>query len=397
MAQVSEIERRRQAERRLAEIEGRVKGLKRVGKATEAAAQAGEAKVLRQAIAHAADAALDANRAQVRLVQVYAGGDTVYVFDMRRVGWPALTTLWSQRLAAHGAGFELKNLAAVGIVPEKPVECTLQMSGLLLGTHRRSLLSAAAEYLNLSISKKEQTSDWSAPNLSQAQLDYAALDAVLVVKLAARMLPALGTMRDAYLLQRDAQAAVAEMELRGILLDVGALNVLMDELRSECAEWRARYLSACHAMGRPDLVASGIPETPEGKRSLLTELLTEDERRNWKKTPGDGKLATSRTELLRGAHYPPIAALARLGSDRQVDIVVRSDARSTGLADHRPSAPVLQHGGRQERPRHGQQPTCSADSAGSPVPPALSSGARERARWRRFRFDGIARGLLDRG
>ena len=34
MAQVSEVQRRRQAERRLAEIEGRVKGLKRVGKAT---------------------------------------------------------------------------------------------------------------------------------------------------------------------------------------------------------------------------------------------------------------------------------------------------------------------------------------------------------------------------
>ena len=53
----------------------------------------------------------------------------------------------------------------------------VQMSGLLLGTHRSSLLSAAAEYLNLSISNKEQTSDWSAPNLSQAQIDYAALDA----------------------------------------------------------------------------------------------------------------------------------------------------------------------------------------------------------------------------
>jgi hypothetical protein len=72
----------------------------------------------------------------------------------------------------------------------------VQMSGLLLGTHRSRLLSAAAEYLNLSISNKEQTSDWSAPNLSQAQIDYAALDAVLVVKLAARMLPALGTIRE---------------------------------------------------------------------------------------------------------------------------------------------------------------------------------------------------------
>ena len=312
MAQVSEIERRRQAEHQLAEIEGRVRGLKRVGKGTEAAVAAAEAKVLRQVMAHAADAALDANRAQVRLVQVYPGGDEVYVFDMRSVGWVALTPLWSQRLAAHGAGFELKNLAAAGIVPEHPVECTMQMSGLLLGTHRRSLLSASSEYLNLSISKVEQTSDWSAPNLSQAQLDYAGLDAVLVVKLAAKMLPALGTMRDAYLLQRDAQAAVAEMERRGVLLDIDAHAALVNDLRAERAEWVSRYLAACRDMGRPDLVAAGVPETPEGKRALLTELLTEDERRNWKTTPKDGKLSTSKVELLRGAHYPPIAALAQL-------------------------------------------------------------------------------------
>src|SRR5687768_8746250 len=153
----------------------------------------------------------------------------------------------------------------------------MQMSGLLLGTHRRSLLSAASEYLNLSISKAEQTSDWSMPNLSQAQIDYAALDAVLVVKLAARMLPALGTMRDAYLLQRDAQAAVAEMERRGILLDLVAHRALMNDLRAERADWTDRYLAACRDMEREDLVASGIPETPDGKRSLLTELLTEDE------------------------------------------------------------------------------------------------------------------------
>ena len=151
--------------------------------------------------------------------------------------------------------------------------------------------------------------------------NYAALDAVLVVKLATKMLPALGTMRDAYLLQRDAQAAVAEMERRGILLDLAAHRALMDDLRAERADWTDRYLAACREMEREDLVASGIPETPDGKRSLLTELLTENERLNWKKTPVDGKLATGRTELLRGAHYPPIAALARLG---QIDKLMSS-------------------------------------------------------------------------
>ena len=283
-------------------------------------------------MAHAADAALDANRAQVRLVQVYAGGDEVYVFDMSSVSWVALTPIWSQRLAAHEAGFELKNLAAACIVPKHPVECTMQMSGLLLGTHRRSLLSATSEYLNLSILKKEQTSDWSASTLSRAQLDYAGLDAVLVAKLAAKTFPALGTMRDAYLIQRDAQAAVAEMERRGVLLDTDAHAALMDDLGAEREEWMRRYLTACRAIGRTDLVAAGVPETPEGKRALLTELLTEDERRNWKTTPKEGKLSTSKVELLRGAHYPPIAALAQLSGDRQTDFVLRYESRRASLA-----------------------------------------------------------------
>ena len=150
-------------------------------------------------------------------------------------------------------------------------------------------------------------------------------------------------------------------------------------------------------MGRQDLAASEIPETPEGKRSLLTELLTEDERRNWKKTPVDQKLATGKTELLRGAHYPPIAALARLG---QIDKLISSFG-PTLAAQVSPITgrlhPSYHTAGAKSGRATVSSPPVQQNSAGSPVPPALSSGARQRARWRGFRFDGTARGLLDRG
>ncbi len=50
----------------------------------------------------------------------------------------------------------------------------------------RSLDDASREFLNINLTKKKelQTSDWSAPNLSRPQLNYAALDAVLAFRLA---------------------------------------------------------------------------------------------------------------------------------------------------------------------------------------------------------------------
>ena len=122
-------------------------------------------------------AGLDPHRAQVRLVQIYGGGDTCAVLDMRTVSWAILAPLWARKLVIHNSQFELTFLRAQDIYPEQ-VECTMQGAGLMLGIHRRSLVKAVAEYLAWQMPKGLQVSDWGAAVLSGDQLAYAALDAV---------------------------------------------------------------------------------------------------------------------------------------------------------------------------------------------------------------------------
>ena len=183
MAFPSEIARREQALKRLKQIRGRAKGLKAVGKHDKAGAEREAAKLLTLEADCAKDATFDPYRSKIRVIQVYGGGRRCAVIDMTRVGWEVLAPLWGRRLVAHNAAYEAKFLIMEGIEPDR-IDCTMQAAGLLSGWKRRGLKTVAAEYLDLMISKKEQKSDWSAPHLSQPQINYAALDAVLAVKLA---------------------------------------------------------------------------------------------------------------------------------------------------------------------------------------------------------------------
>ena len=151
-----------------------------------------------------------------------------------------------KHLVAHNSAFELKFLRHAGIEPVHPLACTMQMSGLFCGPHRRSLKAAAFEVLALDLSKVEQAGDWSAPNLPPgADFRYAALDAVACYQLAHQLGPTLDTRRPAYLLQRECQAVCWDMERRGILLDQDAHQVLMADLKAERAAIAAGYVAAC--------------------------------------------------------------------------------------------------------------------------------------------------------
>ncbi len=85
----------------------------------------------------------------------------------------------------HNASFEKRILGASGIVID-PVFDTLAASRALcgrtvLGGH--SLASVCERELGLLLDKSEQTSDWRKRPLSDRQLDYAALDAEVLVHL----------------------------------------------------------------------------------------------------------------------------------------------------------------------------------------------------------------------
>lgn len=77
----------------------------------------------------------------------------------------------------HFARFDMAALyAAFGVMPE-PVYCTKIASKLVRTyTDRHGLKDLARELLGVDMSKQQQSSDWGAETLTQAQLDYAASD-----------------------------------------------------------------------------------------------------------------------------------------------------------------------------------------------------------------------------
>ncbi|HYE27987.1 MAG TPA: ribonuclease D [Allosphingosinicella sp.] len=77
----------------------------------------------------------------------------------------------------HFARFDLASIRAYLGVVAAPVYCTKTASRLIRTyTDRHGLKELVKELLGQDISKQQQSSDWGAPDLSDAQKDYAASD-----------------------------------------------------------------------------------------------------------------------------------------------------------------------------------------------------------------------------
>ncbi|MBZ9653886.1 ribonuclease D [Phyllobacterium lublinensis] len=84
----------------------------------------------------------------------------------------------------HFGRFDLAVLFhTFGVMP-KPVFCTKIASRLVRTyTDRHGLKEICSELLDVNLSKQQQSSDWAAPELSQAQLEYAASDVLYLHRL----------------------------------------------------------------------------------------------------------------------------------------------------------------------------------------------------------------------
>ncbi|MCE4223047.1 ribonuclease D [Methylobacterium sp. C25] len=104
------------------------------------------------------------------VVQIVPGGPEP-VHLKRVLGDPAVQTIF------HFARFDLAVLyRALGVMPG-PVYCTKIASKLARTyTDRHGLKDVVREMVGVELSKQQQSSDWGAETLSQAQLDYAASD-----------------------------------------------------------------------------------------------------------------------------------------------------------------------------------------------------------------------------
>lgn len=249
-------------------------------------------------------AGLDPHRAEIRLVQIYGGGDTCAALDMRTVSWATLAPLWARQLVIHNSQFELTFLRAKGIYPEQ-VECTMQGAGLMLGIQRRSLVKAVAEYLGWQMPKGLQVSDWGAAVLSGDQLAYAALDAVGAFLLWAKLKPDLEACDrwDAYMLQRDAVPAAVEMAWCGIGIDTVALD-------AQIAAWSATLASARADWEKE--TGTPPPGKPADIRAWLECSLDEADLAAWPRTEKTGQLATGASDLERASHLPALRPLLSL-------------------------------------------------------------------------------------
>jgi ribonuclease D len=150
---------------------------------------------------------LQPQRDRLCLVQLSAGDGTAHLVQMdgKDYAAPRLKALLVDANTTkifHYARFDVAVLQRYLGVTVAPVYCTKIASKLVRTyTDRHGLKDLAAELAGIDMSKAQQSSDWAAAKLSQAQLAYAASDVLHLHTLKTRL---------DMMLERDGRRAEAE-------------------------------------------------------------------------------------------------------------------------------------------------------------------------------------------
>ena len=132
---------------------------------------------------------LKPTRDRLCLVQLSQGDDIVHIvqFDGENYEAPNLKAVLSDRNLVkifHYARFDLAVIAHYLNVHAAPLWCTKIASKLVRTyTDRHGLKELCRELIGVEISKQQQSSDWGALELSEAQLNYAASDVLYLHQL----------------------------------------------------------------------------------------------------------------------------------------------------------------------------------------------------------------------
>ena len=251
----------------------------------------------------AAGITLDPYRSQVRLVQAWAGGKHVYVFDRRFVAWADITPLFTMPIAIFNAVFEVKRLLhEAGIEPTGRIYDVMTAIWLTDG-RRPSLGEAVAINYGFKIPKELGASDWSFDTLTPEQLEYAALDAVLCCMLWHTQNELFDDLDKQCQEVVDAVIpAIARMELHGMPIDVAAH-------RAQIARWQTDLTTAENALRH----ASPLRDLrkPAELQAHLKAVLDAEELDAWPRTDS-GKLMTRRQQLQLNSQLPALTELLKV-------------------------------------------------------------------------------------
>lgn len=179
---------------------------------------------------------LDPYRGELRLLQ-FSNGRNTYVIDLRPFGPDAksngdLAPL-RQILAdkntvkvAHNAKFDAKWVSHhLGVEVEGIFDTYLASQLIAAGDQdrRHSLADVALFFTGTELDKSQQLSDWSANELSQSQVEYAARDAAVMLQLRDTMAERLKTdeLESVAELEFQCVVPIAAMELNGFYLQEG--------------------------------------------------------------------------------------------------------------------------------------------------------------------------------
>ncbi|MBN8965569.1 MAG: ribonuclease D [Rhizobiales bacterium] len=174
---------------------------------------------------------LDVRRDRLCVVQLSPGDGSADVVQIPAsdINAPNLKRLMADPAVLkifHFARFDLATIFnATGVMPQ-PVYCTRTASRLVRTyTDKHGLKDLARELLGVDISKQQQSSDWGAAKLTEAQLAYAASDVLHLHALKDRLDP---------MLAREGRAGLAE----------ACFRFLPERARLDLAGWAAEDIFA---------------------------------------------------------------------------------------------------------------------------------------------------------
>lgn len=192
---------------------------------------------------------------RVRLLQLAAPDSIPIIIDLWSLKENSLEILKvvlsnSAVKVFQNAKFDVKFLKRANLEVKGQIFDTMLAAKLLWtqeGPKNFKLDELASFYLNENVSKKEQKSDWSKA-LTESQLNYAAKDAEVLLRLREVLVPRLvqAKLIEAAKLEFDCVYPVADMELNGIFLDLDkwrALNDQMESSQKKAAEFLSKHLT----------------------------------------------------------------------------------------------------------------------------------------------------------
>lgn len=207
---------------------------------------------------------LDPLKDRIRLVQIAAANQPVIIIDLFKVAKETLTPLCELLQGTpikvlQNAKFDLKFLQQAKLPIAGKLFDTMIAAQLLdagVRSHSYNLAELVKVYLEEDLSKEQQRSDWSNLNLSSEQLEYAARDAAILLRLREVMKPKLKNARlvETAKLEFDCLGAIAQMELNGMLLDLSQ----WDDLRQELERSRDQLADGLRKQLQPALLSTQL-------------------------------------------------------------------------------------------------------------------------------------------